>query len=66
MQLPFLVYAGEFDAQDGPKTQEYWMRRLSFEGSVDFWSQSRQVFYVDQPGQDEQIIGGYWRSGEYL
>ena len=40
-KLPLLIYAGEFDAQDGPKTQEYWLRRLNFEGSKDFWSQSR-------------------------
>lgn len=32
MKLPVLIYAGEFDAQDGPKTQEYWLRRLNFEG----------------------------------
>ena len=38
---PVLIYAGEFDAQDGPKTQEFWLRRLSFAGSDDFWSQSR-------------------------
>ena len=38
---PVLIYAGEFDAQDGPKTQEYWLRRLTFEGSDDFWSQAR-------------------------
>jgi hypothetical protein len=37
-ELPFLVYAGEFDSQDGPKTQEYWLRRLNFEGKDDFWS----------------------------
>ena len=41
MKLPLLVYAGEFDAQDGAKTQEFWMRRLHFEGSSDFWNQSR-------------------------
>ena len=44
---PVLIYAGEFDAQDGPKTQEYWLRRLSFLGSEDFWKQSRQVYWVD-------------------
>ena len=40
-QSPVLIYAGEFDAQDGPKTQEFWLRRLSFDGDEDFWSQSR-------------------------
>ena len=43
---PVLIYAGEFDAQDGPKTQEYWLRRLAFDGSADFWSQSRQIYWV--------------------
>ena len=38
---PVLIYAGEFDAQDGPKTQEFWLRRLNFAGSEDFWNQSR-------------------------
>ena len=43
---PVLIYAGEFDAQDGPKTQEPWLRRLNFEGRDDFWSQSRQTYWV--------------------
>jgi hypothetical protein len=38
MGSPFLVYAGEFDAQDGPKSQEFWLRRMPFTGSEDFWS----------------------------
>ena len=37
-KLPVLVYAGEFDAQDGPKTQEFWLRRLNFTDSGDFWN----------------------------
>lgn len=32
-KLPVLIYAGEFDAQDGPKTIEYWLRKLTFAGS---------------------------------
>lgn len=36
-----MIYAGEMDAQDGPKTQEFWLRRMTFNGSDDFWSQSR-------------------------
>jgi len=43
---PVLIYAGEFDAQDGPKTQEFWMRKLDFEGSEAFWSQSRDIYWV--------------------
>lgn len=34
---PLLIYAGEFDAQDGPKTIEYWLRRLEFDGKEEFW-----------------------------
>ena len=68
-KLPVLIYAGEFDAQDGPKTQEYWLRRLSFEGSEDFWDQARQIYWVDSltgDGDNGQIVGGYWRSSEYF
>jgi hypothetical protein len=61
-----LLYAGEFDAQDGPKTQEPWLRTLNFEGSEDFWAQSRQVYYVPQPKSSDLIIGGYWRESEYF
>lgn len=43
---PVLIYAGEFDAQDGPKTQEFWLRKLNFTGSDDFWSQSRSIYWV--------------------
>ena len=45
-ESPVLIYAGEFDAQDGPKTQEFWLRRMNFAGSDDFWSQSRQIYWV--------------------
>ena len=34
---PVLVYAGEFDIKDGPRTQEEWLRRLNFEGKEEFW-----------------------------
>ena len=40
-EIPIIVYAGEFDAKDGPKGQEAWMKRLRIPGSVDFWTQSR-------------------------
>jgi hypothetical protein len=33
-----MIYAGEFDSQDGPKTQEEWLRRMVFNGREDFWS----------------------------
>jgi len=52
MKQQVFLYAGEFDAQDGPKTQEYWLRRLNFENKDEFWAQSRQVYYVSQPGSE--------------
>ena len=67
-QSPVLIYAGEFDAQDGPKTQEFWLRRLNFEGSADFWSQSRQIYWVQNfTNPDTQLInGGLWRTSDYF
>ena len=66
-----LIYAGEFDAQDGPKTQEPWLRRLNFTGSEDFWSQSRQIYWVNNytaqlAGTPDLINGGLWRTSEYF
>jgi len=61
-ELPVLIYAGEFDAKDGPKTQEPWLRRLAFNDSVEFWDQSRKVYYVPDPVSGNQIIGGYYRE----
>ena len=65
---PVLIYAGEFDAQDGPKTQEYWLRKLTFEGSEDFWSQSRQIYWVNNATDTtaDPINGGLWRSSDYF
>jgi len=36
-QSNVLIYAGEFDAQDGPKTVEPWLRSMWFQGSEEFW-----------------------------
>ena len=65
---PVLIYAGEFDSRDGPKTQEFWLRRLAFEGSEDFWSQSRSIYWVQNAtNPDPQLInGGYWRTSDYF
>ena len=41
-KFPVLVYAGEFDAQDGPKTQDIWMKLLDLgDETDDFWNQPR-------------------------
>lgn len=39
---------------------------MKFEGSEDFWAQSRQVYYVPQPGSSDLIVGGYWRQSDYF
>ena len=67
--MPILIYAGEFDAQDGPAGQEYWLRRLSFEDSSKLWNHARRVYWVDDPSvttDDGQIVGGYWRNSTWL
>lgn len=62
MNLHLLVYAGEFDAQDGPKTIEPWLREMEFEGKDDFWSQSRQIYFLDVVAPDGGLtVGGYFR-----
>lgn len=63
MKSPFLIYAGEFDSQDGPRGQEYWLRTLKFDGAEDFWSQARQVYWLDTPNT---FVGGYWRESPYF
>jgi hypothetical protein len=65
MESPFLIYAGEFDSQDGPKTQEFWLRGMDFDGSQEFWNQSRQVYWLDHP---TSAVGGYnyWASWNFL
>lgn len=67
-ESPVLIYAGEFDAQDGPKTQEFWLRGLNFTGSEDFWSQSRQIYWVQNATSTETdlINGGLWRTSDFF
>lgn len=65
---PILIYAGEFDAKDGPKGQDFWLRRLQFAGNDDFWTQSRQVYWVQNATstETELLNGGYWRTSDYF
>ena len=46
MESPVLIYAGEFDAQDGPKTIEPWLRQLQIPNYDEFWGQSRNIYWV--------------------
>jgi len=46
LESPVLIYAGEFDAQDGPKTIEPWLRKLEIPNYDEFWGQSRNIYWV--------------------
>jgi pimeloyl-ACP methyl ester carboxylesterase len=59
---PVLIYAGEFDAQDGPATQNPWVRKLNVPNYDEFWGQSRKIYYVWNETLSEYITGGYYRS----
>jgi hypothetical protein len=66
-----LVYAGEWDAQDGPATQEAWIRRISL-GSQEaydaFWNTGKALYYVKEDATKNTYdwTGGYMRQGETL
>ena len=69
VQSPVLVYVGEFDAQDGPAGQDYWINQFTFDNNEDFQAQARKVYWVDDPlvtTDDGQIVGGYWRNSTYF
>lgn len=56
-----LVYAGEFDQQDGPTTMMWMDKLLQFGyGGNNFFEQSRKIyyFYDDKSGFR---VGGYYR-----
>ena len=63
-----LIYAGEFDAQDGPKTIEPWLRKVQFEGYDDFWAPGKNIYWVQNATNTEPdlINGGLFRQGDYL
>jgi hypothetical protein len=54
-----LIYAGEFDSQDGPYTQEPWLRRLNIPDYDNFWGQARSIYYLQEG--TKFITGGYYR-----
>jgi hypothetical protein len=35
--VPVFIYAGEFDARDGPYTQNQWLKNFTFEGNKTFF-----------------------------
>lgn len=58
--FPFMVQVGEFDMQDGYKSQVSWMREL-LDLPTSFWSQDRKAyFFYNEDGN--QRIGGYYRK----
>ena len=46
--LPVLVYAGEFDMKDGPRTQVGWMRAIDNvnKNDKDYWLRSRKIYFI--------------------
>jgi hypothetical protein len=52
-----LIYAGEFDTQDGPLSCEPWLRRLDIPDSKEFWEQARNIYYLS-----DNTTGGYYRQ----
>ena len=44
---PVLIYAGEFDAQDGATGQEYWMKNLDFDDNDKLWLQPRKIYWLN-------------------
>lgn len=59
--LPILIYAGEFDIKDGPRTQEPWFRNIQALQSTDFFTQARKVYYI-QDDKGNQLVGGYYKE----
>lgn len=54
-----LIYAGEWDQQDGPSTHEAWLRNVPHL-PTDFFNLNRKIYWVPQ-GQGF-IVGGYYRE----
>ena len=52
-----LIYAGEFDTQDGPISCEPWLRRLNIPDYSSFWSEARSIYYLS-----DNSTGGYYRQ----
>ena len=67
-EVPVLIYAGEFDSQDGAVSQEPWLRALDFNGAEAFWDQGRSVYWVPTPDTSDMtyLNGGLYRTNGYL
>ena len=59
---PILIYAGEFDARDGPYTQNSWLWNMTYDHKADFDSQSRQIYWVQNETSGEWLNGGLYRQ----
>jgi hypothetical protein len=65
--VSILIYAGQYDMLDGPKTQEPWLknlRTLSGDNGVEFWNQPRKIYYIKDPVTQEYKVGGFFRQSE--
>lgn len=60
--ISMLVYAGEFDAIHGANSQQDWLSNLNFQGSSEFKSQARKIYYLNATLTNEWQVGGYYRQ----
>ena len=62
-ELPVLIYAGEFDSQDGAKTQEMWLRNTQIPDSSGLWDSQRLIYWVPDPSDSSSYLnGGLYRT----
>lgn len=61
---PVLIYAGEFDEDSGPITQEVWLRTLDIPDKEAFWGQARSIYKVYDEEHKTYVTGGYYRQND--
>ena len=44
--VPIFIYAGEFDARDGPYTQNQWLKNFTWADNETFFDKSREIYYL--------------------
>jgi len=60
--IPVLIYAGEFDVLDGPRTIEDWLKNIQLvKDDPTFFGQARNVYYI-QDDDGNELVGGYYRQ----
>ena len=60
LNIPVLIYAGEFDNRAAPNTMEEFLKGIPSLKTSDLWNQARQVYYI-KDSQGKFVTGGYFR-----